>query len=458
MKKEKISNPDLEQLIKQSFLELDFESPKNEILMNIVSNSIFSVKIQLFQIINALKLFIGIGLISIVGYFVFDSFNSNQLPKTKSNLPIIFDTILVPVNSNKQLNTYELEKTNQEKIDLLPASSILDEFSESVKVRLQKIKFEKVEKSNFPNKTEQENYVFPILNQEDREETIKQKTKMLKALAKKDKDFWAYIPGKNTDTDKSKEVNPFYMQTTEVSNLEYRTFLFDLLMQDRKEEFLESKPKQSMWVEEYGEKLQPMEENYFSHPAYNNYPVNNISRKGAENYCQWLFEEYQKQDLKKKKIPISKIRIPTNLEWEHAASAGGAQFPFPWGGPYTRNAKGCFLANFKFEIASNKCEDCDTVYEDAATTVGSIMGVFTFTAPVTSYIPNDFGLYCTSGNIAEMVTYPDGIAGTKGGSWQSTSQEIQINGEDRFKRVISPSTQIGFRPVFGFLDGELNSQ
>ena len=69
MKKEKISNPDLEQLIKQSFLELDFENSKNQILMNTVSNSIFSVKVQLFQIINALKLFIGIGLISIVGYF-----------------------------------------------------------------------------------------------------------------------------------------------------------------------------------------------------------------------------------------------------------------------------------------------------------------------------------------------------------------------------------------------------
>ena len=431
MKKEKISNPDLEQLIKQSFLELDFENSKNQILMNTVSNSIFSVKVQLFQIINALKLFIGIGLISIVGYFFFDSFNSNQLPKTKSFLPIILDTIQVPANSNKQLNTYKLERRNQEKIDLLPANSILEEFPESVKVKLQKIKFEKVEKSNFPNKTEQENYVFPILNQEDREETIKQKTKMLKALAKKDKDFWAYIPGKSDDGNKSKEVNPFYMQTTEVSNLEYRTFLFDLLMQDRKEEFLESKPDQNQWIYEFGESSAPYTDHYFSHPAYNNYPVINISRKGAENYCKWLFDEIEKMDSRKSKIQFSKIRLPKKKEWEYAASAGGTQFPYPWGGPYVRNSKN---------------------------TAGSVLGEHDVTAPVASYIPNSFGLDCMSGNVAEMIIYDDGTPGTKGGSWQSTSQELQINGNDRLIGITAPSTEIGFRPVFGFLDGELNSQ
>ena len=69
------------------------------------------------------------------------------------------------------------------------------------------------------------------------------------------------------------------MQTTEVTNLEYRTFLFDLLIQGKKDEFLKAKPDQAMWTKEYKYAfLKPMEEHYFSHAAYDEYPVVAISR------------------------------------------------------------------------------------------------------------------------------------------------------------------------------------
>src|SRR5690606_21271821 len=68
--------------------------------------------------------------------------------------------------------------------------------------------------------------------------------------------------------------------------------------------------------------------------------------------------------------------------------------------------------------------------------------------------PNDFGLYCMSGNVAEMVYYEDenNLPGTRGGSWSSIGQELQITeGNDRFKGSTKPSVNIGFRPVITFL-------
>jgi hypothetical protein len=51
-----------------------------------------------------------------------------------------------------------------------------------------------------------------------------------------------------------------------------------------------------------------------------------------------------------------------------------------------------------------------------------------------------------------MVYYEDqnNLAGTKGGSWTSDAQELQVNGIDRFKGMKDPSVDIGFRPVFTF--------
>ena len=57
-----------------------------------------------------------------------------------------------------------------------------------------------------------------------------------------------------------------------------------------------------------------------------------------------------------------------------------------------------------------------------------------------------------SGNVAEMVIYDDGSIGTKGGSFTSIGQELQIvEGKDRFNGVIKPNVNIGFRPVMTYL-------
>jgi formylglycine-generating enzyme required for sulfatase activity len=71
------------------------------------------------------------------------------------------------------------------------------------------------------------------------------------------------------------------------------------------------------------------------------------------------------------------------------------------------------------------------------------------TAPVSSYYPNDFGIYNMCGNVAEMV-YNDvetKAAGTAGGGWRNSEEEIKILGPDPYAGVTTANPAIGFRVV-----------
>lgn len=276
-------------------------------------------------------------------------------------------------------------------------------------------------------------YIFPKLTEEEIASNNKQKKSMLKALSKFDKKVYAYIPTGTFEYDgKQVSVQSFYMQTTEITNLEYRTFLFDLLIQDRKDDFLIAKPDQAQWSAVYGDGMKPYEENYFSHPAYNKYPVVNISRAGAELYCKWLTDECNKVNAKKGQTLINNIRIPSRTEWVFAATAEGKQQPYPWDGAEVRNSEGCYLANFKPESQNFHVD-----------------GAF-ITANVTSYFSSARGLYCLSGNVSEMIYNSNtdrSNPGTIGGNWTSTEEEIKLLADDPYAGVMDGKPTIGFRVV-----------
>lgn len=274
----------------------------------------------------------------------------------------------------------------------------------------------------------------PELSEEQIASTVKQKKSMLKALLRKNKNVYAYIPSGTFDySGKNVSLQAFYMQTTEVTNLEYRTFLFDLIIQGRKDDYMKAKPDEQMWDKQFHQGMEPMASYYFSHPAYNNYPVVNISREGAELYCKWLTQAFNEYAAEKNVALINDIRLPSRTEWTYAASSCGKYTIYPWEGEFVRNSKGVFLANHK---------PFENRYHDD--------GLFN-TGQVHSYNPNDYGLYCMSGNVAEMVYNTDNSRsnpGTAGGDWTSDSEHIKLYAEDLYSGITEARCTIGFRVVF----------
>ncbi|HMG83495.1 MAG TPA: SUMF1/EgtB/PvdO family nonheme iron enzyme [Ferruginibacter sp.] len=146
-------------------------------------------------------------------------------------------------------------------------------------------------------------------------------------------------------------------------------------------------PDTLCWVRDFSYSYnEPMSKKYFAHPAFGNYPVVGINWKQATAFCEWRTQYLNAFLASKKRNPESDFRLPTEAEWEYAARGGRSQAPYPWGGPYLRNKKGCLLANFK-PGRGNYPED----------------GGF-YTVRADAYWPNDFGLYNMAGNVAEWTS------------------------------------------------------
>lgn len=231
-------------------------------------------------------------------------------------------------------------------------------------------------------------------------------------------------------------VNSFYMYSTEIKNIDYREFIVDLSKQGKINELAIAMVDTLKWRSKnsYNE---PYVSYYFRHPAYNNYPVVNITYEAVLIYCNWLSEKLN--ILNQGKFDI-KVRLPYRSEWVYAASNGGTSSPYSWDGPYVRNSKGCYLCNFQKVGEENICQNKDKNGISIAEKSNSI-NVIDITAPAGSYYPNKFGLYNINGNVAEMV-YEKGVA--VGGSWKSYGYEVRNESVENFNEA---STHIGFRPV-----------
>ncbi|MCG6189608.1 T9SS ring complex lipoprotein PorK/GldK [Maribellus maritimus] len=148
-------------------------------------------------------------------------------------------------------------------------------------------------------------------------------------------------------------------------------------------------PDTLCWVRDFAYTYnEPFTMKYFSHVGFDDYPVVGVTWKQARAFCQWRTNLKTVYNSRFKETPAHDYRLPTESEWEMAARGGLLNTMYPWGSYYTRNQKGCFVANFK-PLRGNYVADSPT------TTTAMKVGEFD---------PNPFGLYDMAGNVAEWTS------------------------------------------------------
>ena len=175
------------------------------------------------------------------------------------------------------------------------------------------------------------------------------------------------------------------------------------------------------------------------------WPVTNVSHRGAELYALWLTQAYN-NDNKRKDPREVRFRLPTEEEWTYAAAGGRSYVAYPWGGYYYFNNKGCMLANFRtHDLADSTRQRIDALCAADKKDRGCASERHLL-VPADAYFPNDYGLYNMTGNAAELVQTP---GRTLGGSWLDTPEDSQI-GKVIERTAPHPST--GFRLVMEYVD------
>jgi len=286
---------------------------------------------------------------------------------------------------------------------------------------------------------------------------------------------WNNIPRRVT-------VSSFYMDETEVRNIDYNEYLYWLsyvYSSDYRFLYREALPDTLVWRERMAFN-EPMVELYLRHPAYEQYPVVGVSWVQATKYCEWRTDRVNELILLREGIidkyiapqdqakhfntdaymiyaenldlavdetgegPDGKVqnlyvdpatlkagrkgnnvntgedrrwvnmsdgiflpryRLPTEAEWEFAALAHiGNHYKeriyerrlYPWNGHYIRNdsrgeERGLMMANSMRGRGDNMGVS------------GALNDKADISAPVKSYWPNEYGLYCMAGNVNEWV-------------------------------------------------------
>lgn len=145
-------------------------------------------------------------------------------------------------------------------------------------------------------------------------------------------------------------------------------------------------PDTLCWISDYTYSYnEPMATMYFWHPSYDHYPLVGVNWKQAHAFNIWRTQLKNAFLNSMGTTFVHDYRLPTETEWEYASRGGLNHSQYPWGGYYTRNYMGCFIANFK-PLRGNYTDD------------GGI-----HTTIVAHYEPNEWGLYDMAGNVSEWT-------------------------------------------------------
>jgi gliding motility-associated lipoprotein GldK len=220
-----------------------------------------------------------------------------------------------------------------------------------------------------------------------------------------------------------------------------------------KKEEVQIYPDTTVWIKDFTYSYnEPMHNDYFSHPAYQDYPVVGVSWNQAVAFCNWRTNFKNGYQRDKGEPNVSRFRLPNEGEWEYAARGGIPSGTYPWGSPYLLNDRACFLANFK-PLRGDYAVD-QAVY----------------TVEAKSYLPNDYNLYNMAGNVAEWTNSSYNSGGyeyvsslnpsmglssepkkvVRGGSWKDVAYFLRVSSRD-YEYSDTSRSYIGFRTVQDYL-------
>ncbi len=258
-----------------------------------------------------------------------------------------------------------------------------------------------------------------------------------------DKSF-AFVPNGAVELEgNSVDVSALYMSRYEVTNRQYAEFIQDLKNEGKADALQVAMLDTAAWISGRGLNA-PYAEHYHKHPAYAEYPVVNVTKEGAELYCEWL---EQKLNAAQANSEFQyEVRLPTRAEWVRSANADLKNSPYAWGGPYLQNAKGQVLCNYMaIGDASISYNEESGAYEvipgqPSMGVAGYLNDAADVTCPVTGYAPSNFGLYNMNGNVAELTS--EGLA--CGGSWKSPGYDVR---NLSYFETQGAAPNVGFRPM-----------
>ena len=255
------------------------------------------------------------------------------------------------------------------------------------------------------------------------------------------------------------------LRTIDVDKLKFRYSWMDIQAAaksktGKRQDFIRTEqvkvyPDTTVWIKDFTYSYnEPMHNDYFWHKAYGEYPVVGVKQSQAVAFCEWrtLYKNSYIKSKKKSRDLVNKFRLPSESEWEYAARGGLQSATYPWGGPYIKNDRGCFLANFKPTRGDYAADNA------------------LYTVEAKSFDPNGYNLYNMAGNVAEwtataydanayeyMSTMSPNVQDNKnkrkvvrGGSWKDVSIMLQVATRD-YEYADSARSYIGFRTVQDYM-------